>query len=138
MEKSEIFLFTSDHNEGWGAVLNESMNSGCAVVANNEIGSVPYLIENGKNGLVYQNNNFNNLYGCLKILLDDEKFREKLGINAYQTIQETWNAKNAVHQLFKLVDIINRDKNFDDICWGPCAIDNGSIYERVTNQSDIC
>ena len=27
MEKSELFVFTSDQNEGWGAVLNESMNS---------------------------------------------------------------------------------------------------------------
>ena len=34
MEKSEIFISTSDRNEGWGAVINESMNSCCAVVAN--------------------------------------------------------------------------------------------------------
>ncbi len=33
MERADVFLFTSDFNEGWGAVLNESMNSGCAVVA---------------------------------------------------------------------------------------------------------
>lgn len=33
MEKENIYLFTSDRQEGWGAVLNESMNSGCAVVA---------------------------------------------------------------------------------------------------------
>ncbi len=33
MEESDIFLFTSNHLEGWGAVLNESMNSACAVVA---------------------------------------------------------------------------------------------------------
>ena len=32
MERADVFLFTSDFNEGWGAVLNESMNSGCAVV----------------------------------------------------------------------------------------------------------
>lgn len=42
MEKANIFLFTSDFNEGWGAVLNESMNSGCAVVASHAIGSVPF------------------------------------------------------------------------------------------------
>ena len=27
MDKADIFLFTSDYREGWGAVLNESMNS---------------------------------------------------------------------------------------------------------------
>ena len=47
MEKADIYLFTSDFNEGWGAVLNESMNSGCAVVASHAIGSVPFLIKNG-------------------------------------------------------------------------------------------
>ena len=29
MEKSEIYLVTSDRKEGWGAVVNEAMNSGC-------------------------------------------------------------------------------------------------------------
>jgi hypothetical protein len=28
MEQSNIYLFTSDFGEGWGAVLNEAMNSG--------------------------------------------------------------------------------------------------------------
>ncbi|MBO6297416.1 MAG: glycosyltransferase, partial [Lachnospiraceae bacterium] len=38
MERSDIFLFTSDEKEGWGAVLNEAMNSGCMVIARPEIG----------------------------------------------------------------------------------------------------
>ena len=41
MEKSHIHLFTSNHLEGWGAVVNEAMNSGCAVVANREAGAFP-------------------------------------------------------------------------------------------------
>ena len=54
MRKHEIFLFTSDRNEGWGAVLNESMSNGCAVVASNLIGSVPFLIQDGENGMVFK------------------------------------------------------------------------------------
>ena len=53
MEKSHIFVFTSSHLEGWGAVVNEAMNSGCAVVANVQAGAVPYLIEQGVNGIAY-------------------------------------------------------------------------------------
>ena len=45
MEQADIFLFTSDYREGWGAVLNESMNSACAVVASSAIGSVDFLIQ---------------------------------------------------------------------------------------------
>ena len=56
MEKASIFLFTSDQNEGWGVVLNEAMNSACAVVANQEIGAVPFLINHSENGfkMVYR------------------------------------------------------------------------------------
>ncbi|MDE7285442.1 MAG: glycosyltransferase, partial [Lachnospiraceae bacterium] len=50
MERSHIHVFTSNYLEGWGAVVNEAMNSGCAVVANVQAGAVPYLIQHGKNG----------------------------------------------------------------------------------------
>ena len=36
--------------EGWGAVVNEAMNSGCAVVADHMIGAAPWLIRQGENG----------------------------------------------------------------------------------------
>ena len=54
MENAEIFLFTSDFNEGWGAVLNEAMNSGCACIASHALGSVPFLLRDKENGLIYK------------------------------------------------------------------------------------
>ena len=99
MEKANIFMFTSDQNEGWGAVVNEAMNSGCAVVANNAIGSVPYLIEHGKNGLIYDNGDICSLYANVKSLCDNQQMRETLGIAAYKTITDEWNAENAAHLL---------------------------------------
>jgi glycosyltransferase involved in cell wall biosynthesis len=54
MEKSQIYLTTSDNQEGWGAVINEAMNSGCAVVANKAMGAAPYLLQNGnRQGSLY-------------------------------------------------------------------------------------
>ena len=44
MEQANLFLLTSDFQEGWGAVLNEAMNSGCAVVASHAAGAAPYLL----------------------------------------------------------------------------------------------
>ena len=66
MEKAGIYLFTSDRYEGWGAVLNESMNSGCAVVASHAIGSVPYLMRHRVNGLIYHSGNVDELYKKVK------------------------------------------------------------------------
>lgn len=110
METANIFLFTSDQNEGWGAVLNESMNSGCAVVANWEIGSVPYLIETGENGLVYPNGDWQKLYENTRMLLDDKKLTEMLGENAYRTIVTEWNERNAARKLVKWLQNVQTGK----------------------------
>ncbi|MDR9824902.1 glycosyltransferase, partial [Vibrio sp. FNV 38] len=42
MLDADIYLMTSDHQEGWGAVVNEAMNAGCALAASTAAGSVPY------------------------------------------------------------------------------------------------
>lgn len=108
MEQSEIFLFTSDRNEGWGAVLNESMNSACAVVASQAIGSVPYLIEDGKNGLIYKDGNMEDLYNKVKYLLNNHEKRTEIEKQAYLTMGNVWNAENAAGR-------------FLSICSGYCA-----------------
>ena len=95
MEEANIYLFTSDFKEGWGAVLNEAMNSGCAVVANHGIGATPFLIKHGENGLIYKNCNVVDLFRQVKRLVDGKPLCTRLGINAYKTIKETWNAKVA-------------------------------------------
>lgn len=120
MKNSNIFIFTSDKQEGWGAVLNEAMNSGCAIVANEEIGSVPYLIKNGENGFCYRKNKTKELCEKICILIEDNNLRENFGKNAYSTLQNVWNANNATNRLLKLYTAIeNGEKTeFTD---GPCS-----------------
>ena len=102
MEASHIFLFTSDFNEGWGAVVNEAMNSGCAVVASHAAGSVPFLIEDEKNGLIYRNGDQKQLFRIVKRLIDEPALRENLGVNAYNTLSERWNADEAANRFLEL------------------------------------
>jgi len=104
MEKSEIFLFTSDRNEGWGAVLNESMNSACAVVANSAIGSVPFLIKDSENGYMYKDGDIEDLYIKVKILLDNKEERKHIAKNAYYTMVDEWNAENAAEKFVSLCE----------------------------------
>lgn len=122
MERADIYLFTSDFNEGWGAVLNESMNSGCAVVASHAIGSVPFLIRNGENGLIYENGNEIDLQQQVIRLLKNPSLRVELGRNAYQTMAQMWNAENAAKRFMKLAGTLLEGKDpenlFDD---GPCS-----------------
>ena len=122
MEKSEIFIFTSDQNEGWGAVLNESMNSACAVVANGDIGAVPFMIQDGVNGLVYKNGDFEDFVSKVKMILDDEEKRKLLQINAYKTMIDIWNPKVAAERFVKFsesVILCGIGRNFDA---GPCSV----------------
>ena len=106
MEDSDIFLFTSDRGEGWGAVLNEAMNSACAVVAGSAIGSVPYLIEDGKNGLVFKDQDWNDLANKVTWLLEHPEERHSMGEAAYHTIVDTWNGEKAAENFIQLVEDI--------------------------------
>lgn len=99
MEKSDIYLMTSDYEEGWGAVVNEAMNSGCAVIASAGAGSVPYLIRHGENGMVYRSGDVEELAGYLERLVNDASLRKKLGIAAYKTIADQWNPSVAAERM---------------------------------------
>lgn len=120
MEKADIFLFTSDFNEGWGAVLNESMNSGCAVVASHAIGSVPFLIKDGENGLIYRNGDQQDFEQKVLKLLEHPELRTEIGKKAYQTLEETWNAETAADRFLQLCDGLDKGKPayFEE---GPCS-----------------
>lgn len=122
MEKAGIYLFTSDRYEGWGAVLNESMNSGCAVVASHAIGAVPYLMKHNENGLVYHSGNVDELYAKVKYLLDNPAEQERLGRAAYETITGEWNAEVAAERLIKLSErLLAGEKHPDLFETGPCS-----------------
>ena len=104
MEKADIYLFTSDRQEGWGAVANEAMNSACALVANHMIGAVPYLVKSGENGLIYRDGDKEQLFRLTEKLVKDKALCKSLGKNAYATIANTWNAENGAKQLLELIE----------------------------------
>jgi len=121
MENANIFLFTSDFQEGWGAVLNEAMNSGCAVVASDAIGSVPYLLEHGKNGLIYKYGNNNDFYNKVKFLMDNIQIQKKLGQAAYETLSQTWNATVAAERFFNISTQVLECKKLELYTDGPLS-----------------
>ncbi len=111
MENSRILLFTSDRKEGWGAVLNEGMNSGCVPVANRLIGSAPFLIQDGENGFLYKNGDIDGAYQKVKLLLDDCARQETTSKKAYETMVNEWNAENAVAKFLTVAKrILDGDK----------------------------
>lgn len=134
MEQSGIYLMTSDRQEGWGAVLNESMNAGCAVVTSHLVGAAPFLVRNGENGLVYPSGNVDALYEYVKNLLENPEKQRELGLSAYETIVNEWNAEEAAQRLAALSEaILSGNKRPDLYESGPCSraeIVKESWYKR--------
>lgn len=110
LEKSQIFIFTSDSYEGWGAVLNEAMNAGCACIASDAIGSAPFLINNGTNGFLYKNGNLDDLCKKTEELLLDKNKSSDFGKRAYNTIKTEWNHIIAADRILKLFEALLRNE----------------------------
>ena len=103
MEESEIYLVTSDRKEGWGAVVNEAMNSGCAVVADHMIGAAPWMIRQRENGILYHDGCEQQLQEYVAELLQDPAERRRLGEAAQKTVRTEWNARTAAERLVRLI-----------------------------------
>ena len=101
MNKSNVYLFTSGKQEGWGVVLNEAMNSGCIVIANRNAGSVPFLIEDGVSGIIYDGSRESLQKAVDKLLITD---MPKMSDAAYRTIAEMYNPANAAKKLVEFVE----------------------------------
>ena len=120
MRAHDLILFTSDRNEGWGVITNEAMANGCPIVASNEIGSVPFLIKDGYNGLIFQSNDLDSLVSKVKQMINHPEKKQEYAYNAYETITKEWSAKNAAQRLYILFESL---LNNNPIVYttGPCS-----------------
>ena len=110
MEKCHIHLFTSNHLEGWGAVVNEGMNSGCVEVVDARVGAAPYLIRHGENGLLYPNGSYDEMEKLVFDLFENWQERRYMGRAAYETIRDLWNAEYAAAALLRFTDRLRQGR----------------------------
>lgn len=132
MCEHEIFLFTSDKNEGWGAVANESMTNGCVLVASDAIGSIPYLVQDGVNGFAFRApstvSNMDHpdmealdvLYEKVVWLLNHKEERQQIRQNAMRIMQEVWSPSKAAAALLQLINDLQNGMD-TSIKEGPCS-----------------
>ena len=100
MQEHDIFLFTSDKREGWGVVLNETMGRLCCPVASHLIGAVPFLLNNKQNGMVFESENIQSMFECVKFLIENPEQRRKMAMAAYETVSTTWSPTEAAKRLY--------------------------------------
>ena len=136
MRKHEIFLFTSDRNEGWGAVSNESMSNGCILVGSDGIGSIPFLVEDGVSGITFKSANtdsgfigeklqidekaLSSLTEKVELLLNNQIERKQFAIQGYENMRDVWSPANAAKNLLLLIDDLQKGRDCS-ISHGPCS-----------------
>jgi len=73
INKSDIVVCTSKYLENLPTILLEALSMGKVVVGSN-LGGIPEIIENYKNGLLFEPNNEDDLYQKLKFIISEEKY----------------------------------------------------------------
>lgn len=122
MDKADVFVFGSNFYEGWGAVVNEAMNSACTLLVSHAVGSAAYLIRDGENGYVYPFADVDALTEKLGRVVKDGALRERLGRAAYKTVTELWTAKVAAQRVIMLCKAIESGEDYRTLFdHGPCS-----------------
>ncbi len=92
---SDVFVLPSivdsrGDTEGLGVVLLEAMAAGCPAIAS-DVGGIPDIIENDKNGFLVQQKSPEQLAEKIIILLENKKLREKFKENGLKTVKEKFD-----------------------------------------------
>lgn len=120
MADARIYVMTSNFLEGWGSVIYEALNAGCATVVSHAPGATPWLVKDKVTGLIFENGSVESLTGKLEKLLNDPQLCEKLGSNAYEQMNRLWNPKVAAKNVLTLADDLAEGRECS-IKEGPCS-----------------
>jgi len=89
---SDVFVLPSLY-EPFGMVLVEAMASGKPVIGS-KVGGIPEIIEEGKNGLLFEPKNINQLKDEIETILSDEKKNKQWGLNGRKRAEKVFNWDN--------------------------------------------
>jgi glycosyltransferase involved in cell wall biosynthesis len=107
---SDVFIFPSITAESFGITLIEAMSARRPVIAS-KIGGVPEIIEDGKNGLLFNPWDSKALAEKTNRVLGDNDYSETLGRNAYESVKKrfSWTIiSKQIEQVY--LDLINEKK----------------------------
>lgn len=119
MNCSDIFVLPSNGYEGWGAVINEAMAEGCAVIASIESGGGKSLISDMENGILFNSGNYHQLSDKINILVNDSELMNEFKIRGKQTVNHLWSPDIAADRFLKVCNAIIKKTVIPDYKLGP-------------------
>lgn len=103
--KSDLMVHPSE-SESFGFAVAEAMSFGLPVVAF-EVGALPEIIDTGVNGTLIPPFNKELMAISIEKILNDEKARIKMGIEAKLKIDTNFNIKTQMQNVFQIIGLYN-------------------------------
>jgi len=117
MRQHHVYVLPSNGYEGWGAVVNEAMAEGCAVVASRAAGAAKTIIRHNENGLLFKPGKWQELSDHLCFLAGDDFARIRIAQEGQRTIVRSWSPNVAADRFLAVCDALLSHKAipaFDD------------------------
>jgi glycosyltransferase involved in cell wall biosynthesis len=104
---SDLFVLPSE-NEAWGLIINEVMCAGLPVIATDEIGATPDLVQHGDNGFVYQAGDIETLSRHIRTLITDSALRTRMGQRSLEIISG-WSYEQDVQGIRSALEYVAKN-----------------------------
>ena len=105
-----ILVITPRSGEGHTNVINEAMACELPVIAT-PVGSIPELIEDGKNGFIIQPYQSKILAERIILLLKNKELQTKIGKEARKTVENNGNTDSYIEELSKIISNVTTKSN---------------------------
>ncbi len=99
---SDCLLLCSDPGETWGMVVNEAMACGLPAIISSAIGCAPDLVIEGTTGYTYRSEDISELSELMMQLAMNPDHAQKLGLSAFEHIQN-YSVENAAEVIHKVL-----------------------------------
>ncbi len=124
MQQHHIYVLPSNQHEGWGAVINEALSVGCAIVASDGSGAAKTMIEHQVNGLLFQSGDWRTLSDHLILLAYNENMRQQLINQGWRTITQQWSPAIAAERFLSISAALLSKHNIQKFDSGPMVLLN--------------
>lgn len=107
-QRNEIFILPSQI-DNLPSVILEAIACKKPIIAT-KVGSIPYIIKNGKNGLLIPPKNSKALAEAIIKLLKNTKFAKKMGENGYKNIKKEFMWEKQIKKTKEIIELVINKK----------------------------
>jgi glycosyltransferase involved in cell wall biosynthesis len=122
MRQHAIYVLPSSGSEGWGAVINEAMASGCAVIASKFAGAAASIITHRSNGLLFEPGNWQELNSNLELLCASPSMRAAIASAGWQSVSSFWSPNVAAERFLEVSSALLRRETVPSYSNGPMSL----------------